>query len=157
MNTPLYSAEPFTKWQAWIDLCMLADTNGTVKISLEALKNRWFWGSKGRVARYLGTLSGTGYVTVIGTPNKGTVIRINPKNSAKTKGANGTENGTVNGTENGIEESTSKEVVGSTSLEKSRPTTEVSKKIINESNNYSKKRKEEELLRLQEELDDEYE
>lgn len=139
MHNPMYREEPFTKWQAWIDLCMRADSNGTVKTSLEALKNQWLWGSKGKVARYLRTLSETGYVTVDGTPNKGTLIRINTGNSETPEKANGTVNRTKNRTKNGIEEFTSKEV-GMASLEVSHPTDD-------------KKYKE-----LQEELvDDEYE
>jgi len=121
MHNPMYREEPFTKWQSWIDLCMRADSNGTVKTSLEALKNQWLWGSKGKVARYLRTLSETGCVTVSGTPNKGTLIRINTGNSANQNKPNGTVNGTVNGTKNGIEEFTSKEV-GMASFGVSHPT-----------------------------------
>ena len=130
MHNPMYREEPFTKWQAWIDLCMRADSNGTVKSSLEALKNQWLWGSRGKVARYLRTLSETGLVTVNGTQNKGTLIRINTGNSSTQDKTNGTRNGTKNGPKNGIEESTSKEV-GMASLEVSHPT-EYKKNIITE-------------------------
>jgi len=127
MHNPLYQEEPFTKWQAWIDLCMLADDDGTVRTSLEALKIRWLWGSRGKVARLLRTLCETGCVTVCGTRNKGTLIRINTGNSDNPKRANGTRNGTRNGTKNGNEEFTSKEV-DRASLEVS-PSTEIQRKI----------------------------
>lgn len=110
MHNPLYSEEPFTKWQAWIDLCMRADDNGTVKTSLEALKNQWLWGSKGKVTRYLRTLSETGFVTVYGTPNKGTLIRINTEISGSSSKQNGTVYRTKRKPKTGTGEFTSKEV-----------------------------------------------
>ena len=103
MGNPLYSEEPFDKWHAWIDLCMRADSEGTVKTSLEALKNRWSWSSIKKVRNYLGTVQGTGMGTVVSTPKKGTLILINKDFSAdfktKKKGKKGTDEGTVKGTE----------------------------------------------------------
>lgn len=138
MDNPLYWSEKFTKWQAWIDLCMLADDNETVKTSLEALKIRWKWGSKETVARYLRTLNETDNVTVISTPNKGTLIRINTDKNAKTDRGHKRKNETVNKTQSGIEEVTSKEV-GRASFEVSPP------------NNIER------IIALQDELGDEYE
>lgn len=122
MNDPWYFSEPFTRWQAWTDLCMMADDNGTVLTSLEALKNRWLWGSKGKVARFLGTVNRTGRGTVESTPNKGTLIRINTGFYADGQKPKKKKNGTANGTENGIEELLLKEV-GMAANEASQPQT----------------------------------
>lgn len=137
-DNPLFWSVSFDKWHAWIDLCMMADENETVKTSLEALKTRWSWGSRMKVARFLVTLSETGCVTVKSTPNKGTLIRINTgffaKNDRKKKRANET----VNETDSVIEELLPKEV-GMASHEVSQP-----------NNN-------ERINSLEEELNDEYE
>lgn len=117
MDNPLYSEEPFTKWQAWIDLCLLADSKGTVKTSLEALKNRWLWSSIKKVRNYLGTVQGTGMGTVIATPKKGTLILINKDFSAPYTERKKSKKGTDKGTDKGTEEVTSvKEVGDRTSL-----------------------------------------
>ena len=141
MNNPLYREEPFTKWQAWIDLCMRADSEGTVQTSLEALKNQWFWGSTHKVRDFLDTVQGTGMGTVIKTPKKGTLIRLNTDFLATGKKQKKGKKGTVSGTVSGIEEVLPKEVVGVTSSEISHPTNNNIKKI-NE---------------LEDELGDEYE
>ena len=125
MNDPLYREEPFTKWQAWIDLCMMADDQGTVRTSLQALKNQWMWESRHKVRDFLGTLEGTGKGTVHCTQNKGTLIRLNTGFSATKKSKKKGSKGTVKGTVLGNEEDTSiKEVVGGTSLNISPTTTE---------------------------------
>lgn len=135
MNNPLYFSEPFTKWQAWIDLCMRADSSGTVKTSLEALKNQWLWGSRMTVSRFLVTLCDTGLVTVKSIRNKGTLIRINTRNSAKNNRGKKHGNVTVDETVSVNEELLPKEV--------DRASFEVSPS----NNNYKQ---------LNEELDDEY-
>lgn len=78
----LYFSEPFDKWHAWEDLCLMANSvkNGpakqsTVLTSLEALKIRWFWSSTCKVRKYLKTLSNTGKITVQSTPS-GTLITL---------------------------------------------------------------------------------
>ena len=78
-DNPLYKFEgkPFDMWHAWIDLCMIAEDEETVKTSLEALKTRWFWGSTKKVRKYLETVRETGLATVTFIPKKGTEIRIN--------------------------------------------------------------------------------
>lgn len=141
MHNPLYSEEPFTKWQAWIDLCMRADSEGTVRTSLEALKNQWLWGSRHKVRDFLETLEGTGMGTVVTTKNKGTLIRLNTGFLVKKKKPKKRCQGTVAGTVSGLEEVLPKEVVGVTSSEISHPTNNNIKKI-NE---------------LEDELGDEYE
>lgn len=77
MHDPLYFAEPFTRWQAWVDLQMLADEEGAVKTSIKALKNRWLWGSETKVRNYLRAVQEAGKGAVTSTPNKGTLIRLN--------------------------------------------------------------------------------
>ena len=138
MHNPLYNLEPFTPWQAWIDLCLMADDQGTVKTSLEALKNRWLWKSRHKVRDFLGTVSGTGLGTVICTQNKGTLITINKgfSDSYKKKKTGGS--GTVPGTKKGNEEVLPKEV--------DRASFEV-----------SPSNKEKKYTDLQDELGDEYE
>lgn len=146
MQTDLYTEEPFDKWHAFIDLCLMADSQGTVKTSLEALKNRWFWQSTHKVRDYLGTVEGSGLGTVYSTPRKGTLIRINPEflgiAKPKKKGKSGTASGTVSGTE----ELLPKEVVGGSSLGTTPPNNIFNKNINSKS-----------MKELLEELDDEYE
>lgn len=74
-NDELYFEEPFDRWHAWQDLLLMADEKGTLKISLKWLKTRWKWSSIKRVRAYLGTLLGTGKITLEGKPS-GTVITI---------------------------------------------------------------------------------
>lgn len=72
----LYFSEPFDQWHAWQDLMLLADPEkGTLKTSLKRLKTRWNWSSIKRVRAYLGTLLGTGKITLEGTPS-GTIITL---------------------------------------------------------------------------------
>lgn len=149
MHNPLYNAEPFTKWQAYIDLRMLADDQGTVRTSLEALKNRWLWGSRHKVRDLLETVEGTGLGTVKTTKNKGTLIRLNTGFSASRKTKKKATQGTVEGTVSGLEEVLPKEVVGGSSLGTTPPNN-----YLNNNNSDSNYKSMEELL---EELGDEYE
>lgn len=132
MDNPLYWSEKFTKWQAWMDLCLLADDQGTVKTSLEALKNRWSWGSKHKVRDFLGTVEGTGLGTVTYTQNKGTLIRINTGNSTKNDRKKKDTQGTVEETQMGLEEVTSKEVADRTSADVRSTASENKKKTMRE-------------------------
>jgi len=131
MNNPLYFSEPFTKWQAWIDLCMMADSEGSVRTSLKALKIRWFWGSDHKVRDFLGSVEESGKGSVYYTPNKGTLIRLNTGDSANSGSKKKRGKGSVKGSVQGIEEVLPKEVVGVTSLEISHPTNN-NKEIITE-------------------------
>lgn len=116
----LWTGEPFTKGQAWVDLILLAqwESNGPFKPgsvykSLNSLANRWNW-SVHKVIRFLDVLkksekieffcgnsfsqkNGTVNGTEDGTVN-GTVISL--KNWQKYQ-YSGTRDGTVDGTENG--------------------------------------------------------
>lgn len=104
MHNPLYSEEPFDKWHAWIDLCMMADSDGAVKTSMKALKTRWFWGSENKVRNFLGAVERAGMGAVIKIPNKGTLIRINTDNSETKKNHQNGKNGAVKGAVNAFEE-----------------------------------------------------
>lgn len=141
MHNPLYSEEPFDKWHAWMDLCMMADSEGSVRTSLKALKIRWFWGSDHKVRDFLGSVEESGKGSVYYIPNKGTLIRLNTGNSAKSNSKKKRGQGSVKGSVQGFEEVLPKEVVGRTSLEISPPT---NNKIKN-------------ISQLEEELGDEYE
>jgi len=79
----------------------------------------------------LDTVQGTGMGTVIKTPNKGTLIRLNTEFLAVGKKQKNSKKGTVSGTVSGTEEVLPKEVVGVTSLEISHPTNN-NKEIITE-------------------------
>lgn len=138
-HNPLYSVEPFDKWHALMDLYMMADSEGTVKTSLEALKIRWFWKSTKKVRNLLGTVKDTDLGTVISIPNKGTLIRLNTGVFNDSKKPKKSKKDTVKDTVKEIEENTSKEV-GMASLEVSQPTN-----------------KKKSLQDLQAELGDEYE
>ena len=142
MNDPLYRDEPFTKWQAWIDLCMMADDKGAVKTSIKALKIRWLWGSETKVRNYLKAVKESGKGAVISTPNKGTLIRINTDFFANPKKYKNKKKEADKEAGKKFEEVTSFKEVGRASFEVSPPTSENKKK-------YS------ELMK--EILDDEYE
>ena len=71
----MYFAEPFDDWHAWTDLLLMADSEGKLTISLNALKIRWKWKSYKEVRAYMGKLKGKGMVTLKGKPT-GTEICI---------------------------------------------------------------------------------
>lgn len=59
MDSPMWTSEPFTKGQAWVDLLMLADfetkgeyRRGSVYKSQRYLASRWHWSEK-KVSRFL--------------------------------------------------------------------------------------------------------
>lgn len=70
VEDPLYFSEPFTKWQAWTDLLILANhkentftkrgisvviSTGQMGYDLETLAKRWKW-SRGKAERYMKSL-----------------------------------------------------------------------------------------------------
>lgn len=132
MHNPLYFDEPFTKWQAWIDLNMLADNQGEIKTSLKALQNRWLWKSDHKVRAFLDLLKGADLVEVKGVRNKGTLIRINTDNSANKKSAQGVVKGVVNDAQSVNEELLLKEVEGTKSPSNSTSTLEEYRKMMEE-------------------------
>ena len=116
MDNPMWTAEPFTKGQAFIDLLLLAQGTdneveidgkvvkfdaGTVYVSVLELSSRWKW-SRGKVNRFLdGLQNDTTIRTVKRTPS-GTAITIENwaiyQQGAK---PNGQRNGQRNGHKNG--------------------------------------------------------
>lgn len=112
MHNPLYSEEPFDKWHAWMDLCMMADDKGEIKTSLKVLQNRWFWKSDHKVRAFLGALKGADLVEVKGVRNKGTLIRINTDFSVISKTRKGEVKGAVKDADSVNEELLLKEVEG---------------------------------------------
>lgn len=117
MHNPLYFSEPFTKWQAWIDLCLMADSEGSVRTSIKALKTRWLWGSDHKVRDFLGSVEESGQGSVFYIPNKGTLIRLNTDNSATLRQPKKRQKGSVKGAVNEFEEVIiKKEIVSPTDI-----------------------------------------
>jgi len=114
-NNKLYFAEPFTRWQAWCDLLLIANhaegmvrvrgikqtiLRGQIGYSTGELKNRWKWGSKNKVLRFLNELLDEHQV-VLQKTNITTLISIVNYNKFQIDDTqNGTSNGTINGTHN---------------------------------------------------------
>ena len=70
VDNPLYFSEPFTKWQAWTDMILIANhaegfffkrgikiqvTRGQIGYDLDTLAKRWKW-SRGKVERFFRVL-----------------------------------------------------------------------------------------------------
>lgn len=107
VNDELYLSKSFDEWHAWMDLLLSANEKGTLKTSLKRLKIRWKWSSIKRVRAYLGTLLGTGKITVKGTPT-GTVITIVKWGLYQTDfSQKGTPKNAKKGTQKGKQEDTS--------------------------------------------------
>jgi hypothetical protein len=115
-DNPMWTAEPFTRGQAFIDLLLLAQGTdneveidgkvvkfeaGTVYVSVLELSNRWKW-SRGKVNRFLdGLQNDTTIRTIKRTPN-GTAVTIeNWGFYQHGGGASGQRNGQRNGHKNG--------------------------------------------------------
>ena len=133
MKDPLYREEPFTKWQAWVDLCMMADDQGAVKTSIKALKIRWLWGSETKVRNYLKAVEEAGKGAVISTPNRGTLIRLNTGFSGNQRIHQKKRKKADKEADKKFEEVTSIKEVGRASLEVSPPTSEEKEIIMEES------------------------
>lgn len=114
MDSPMWTAEPFTKGQAWVDLLMLAqyeDVNnlrkGSVYKSKNFLANRWKWDRR-KVDRFLddlehGTRNGASIRTINRAKN-GTIVTIENWAKYQVDGTrDGTRKCTRNCTENGIQ------------------------------------------------------
>ena len=86
LENPIWTDEPFTRGQAWVDLILMANHEdgvgkkgdvippGSLVTSYAALARRWHW-SVGKVRRYLGTLTGTQMISRTGT-RSGTLLTI---------------------------------------------------------------------------------
>lgn len=123
-NNKHYFSEPFTRWQAWTDLLLIANhTIGWVRIrgikqevlrgqighSMPILCKRWTW-SKGKVLRYLNELRDEHQV-VLQKTNITTLISIVNYNKYQTDNianefANSIANNTADSTANGFADST---------------------------------------------------
>lgn len=114
-SNPLWTLEPFTSGQAWVDLLLLANhrpgeimvrgiiipiDRGQVGHSEITLAERWKW-SRGKVRRYIDSLRKRKMVSTQ-QDNKTTIITIlNYDEYQKIETANGTANGTASGTASG--------------------------------------------------------
>jgi hypothetical protein len=120
-DNPLYLEEPFTKWQAWQDLLMLANhksgtktvrgirfavCRGEIAWSTRALGERWQW-SRGKVLRFLEYLES---VQQIVQQKSRLSSRIAIVNYDKYQG-DGTTNGTTDSTTDGTTDSTKEKKV----------------------------------------------
>ena len=86
LDNPIWTGEPFTRGQAWVDLILLANhkdgvapkgdpvPEGSIATSYAELAKRWGWSIK-KVRHYMGTLRGTGMVTLRGT-RRGTLLTL---------------------------------------------------------------------------------
>lgn len=114
-QNPLWTAEPFTRGQAWVDLLILANfKDGHIRVrgvrveikrgqtgwSLEKLSDRWSW-SRGKVKRFLNELE-TDQQIVQQKNRITTVITIVNYNDYQTDGTtNSTTSDTTDGTTDG--------------------------------------------------------
>lgn len=121
MDNPLWTEEPFTKGQAWVDLIMMAkrpdsDDPGAVCCSVLYLANRWRW-SHGKVRRFLERLKRCGMIIVHKNGHQngqsnGKLLTVAKYSAYQTDGKqNGNPNGKPNGKENGKIEEDGKEAV----------------------------------------------
>ena len=90
VDDPLWTSEPFTKGQAWVDLLLLAQGTenriykngkyiefkaGTVYKSILQLSKRWKW-SRDKVTRFLKCLENNGMVKTTSNTTDGTTVTI---------------------------------------------------------------------------------
>ena len=88
-DDPLWTSEPFTKGQAWVDLLLLAQgvnntrngekscefKAGTVYLSILQLSKRWKW-SRAKVRRFLDGLANDTMVSTTSDTTNGTTVTI---------------------------------------------------------------------------------
>lgn len=71
-DNPMWTEEPFTKGQAWIDLLLMADySTGNVDVSIYALAKRWKW-YLNKAKRYLKELADCGMIEL--SPNLSPIV-----------------------------------------------------------------------------------
>lgn len=114
LNDPLYLKEPFTKWQAWCDLILLAyfapteffvrgikvkAKRGCVYKGVLELADRWKW-SRGKVERFISYLEADKRVSVQKNNVISCISILNydkyQQNETTNESANDTTNGTTN-------------------------------------------------------------
>lgn len=111
----LYSAEPFDKCHAWIDLLLLAShedeefmykgqliklQRGQLITSPAKLAKRWKW-SKNKAFRFLGVLSDAGMVYRSGSPDGTTLTIVNYDKFQNRRTTNGVTDGVADGSPDG--------------------------------------------------------
>lgn len=112
-DNPLYFSEPFTKWQAWVDLLILANhkrnevdirgilvtvETGQVLAGEEFLAKRWKW-SRGKVRRFMSYLSSKTVQQI--EQQKNNVCTVISITNWKHYQSNGTADRTADGTTDG--------------------------------------------------------
>lgn len=116
MDNPIWTEEPFTKGQAWVDLIMMANhedkqiftkhgnvvtvKRGSLLTSTQNLADRWQW-SRGRVMRHLNVLKKLKMVTAVGTADGTLVTLVKYDDFQGGRSADGTALGTEDGTAGG--------------------------------------------------------
>ena len=111
----IWTDEPFSKGQAWVDLIMLARwkdekklhrdklvvrKRGEVNCSMRWLAERWQWDRR-KVKRFLSLLESDGMITVECTTNDTTITIENYSVYQDRQTADGTTHGTTDGTTDG--------------------------------------------------------
>ena len=114
LNDPLYLKEPFTKWQAWCDLILLAyfaptdffvrgirvkAKRGCVYKGVLELAERWKW-SRGKVERFLSYLVSDKRVSIQKNNVISCVSILNYEKYQQNESTNKTTNGSTNGQTN---------------------------------------------------------
>lgn len=135
MDNPMWTEEPFTKGQAFIDLLLLAQGTdneveiggkvvkfeaGTVYVSVLELSNRWKW-SRGKVNRFLDGLQNDATIRTVKRTPSGTAVTIENwaiyQQGAK---SNGQRSGHKNGQQNGQRGGHNKEYYSKEDLKKNK-------------------------------------
>lgn len=111
INHEIWTGDPFSKGQAWVDLLLMANWGTTTKLykgqvqkiergqvqtSLDYLAKRWSW-SRNKVVRFLDVLGELGMVTKNGTANGTTLTLENYDAFQDSQNADGQPDGTPDG------------------------------------------------------------
>lgn len=126
LDDPVWTAEPFTKGQAWIDLLLLAQGTdneteingkvvkfeaGTVYVSVLELSNRWKW-SRNKVNSFLDRAQKEAMIRTVKRTPHGTAITIEKWALYQQAGkANGQRNGHKTGQQNEQRDGHNKEYI----------------------------------------------
>lgn len=98
-ESELWTGEPFSKGQAWIDLIQMANECGVIHCSILKIADRWKW-ERRKVRRFISTLERLEKVTVK-TTRKGAEICIVNYCEYQAEEVHGTTIGTTSGTTDG--------------------------------------------------------
>lgn len=120
IDNPLYFDEPFTRWQAWTDLILMANhkpgiirprgvrvevKRGQVGMSQVTMSSRWKW-SRGKVKRFLDELETVQQIVQQKNNVSSLITIVNYDNYS----SDGTADSTANSTANGQQTDTNKNV-----------------------------------------------